>query len=162
MGGRHYTESPADIGGIRTNVNFEIFEDRNRQFKTARERVAAHSTDPVCAGCHRLTDPMGLALAIDTSGVLDGQPFTDVFSLGQAIGDRPWLTYIVKRFAAHGYRVPDLLREIASSQAFYAVSAPSGSSLPQSTFETAGIQKEDRSAGIWSGIPGSKFTEFPP
>jgi hypothetical protein len=28
--------------------------------KTARERVALHTADPVCAGCHALIDPMGL------------------------------------------------------------------------------------------------------
>jgi hypothetical protein len=29
---------------------------------TTRERFAAHSTDPACAGCHRLMDPLGLGL----------------------------------------------------------------------------------------------------
>jgi Protein of unknown function (DUF1592)/Protein of unknown function (DUF1588)/Protein of unknown function (DUF1595)/Protein of unknown function (DUF1585)/Protein of unknown function (DUF1587) len=167
------------------NVNFTLFQDPNSHFKTARERLQAHATDPVCAGCHKLTDPMGLALEnfdgagafrstengaqIDTRGVLDGQSFTDVVSLGQAMhshaalgsclasrlyaygigrevtrADRPWLVYIAKRFAVHDYRVPDLLREIASSRAFYAVSAPSQGrderALSASTVTAASIQ----------------------
>jgi hypothetical protein len=31
-------------------------------FGTARERLSQHSADPACAGCHRLTDPVGLGL----------------------------------------------------------------------------------------------------
>jgi hypothetical protein len=152
------------------NVSFTIFEDPNRHFKTARERLQAHSTDAVCAGCHKLTDPIGLALEnfdgagafrtsegdalIDASGVLDGHSFTDVASFGQALhdhpalapclasrlyaygigrevtpADRPWLLYILKRFRVNGYRVPDLLREIVISRAFFDVSNP----LPTTT-----------------------------
>jgi Protein of unknown function (DUF1592)/Protein of unknown function (DUF1588)/Protein of unknown function (DUF1585)/Protein of unknown function (DUF1595)/Protein of unknown function (DUF1587) len=147
------------------NVSFNVFEDPDRHFRTTRERLERHSTDPVCAGCHKLTDPMGLALEnfdgagtfhteengvrIDTRGVLDGRPFTDAATLGQALhgqpalgpclasrlyaygigrevttADRPWLVYIAKRFAVDGYRLPDLLRDIASSRAFFAVSNP--------------------------------------
>lgn len=56
--------------------------------KTARERYSAHSEDPVCAGCHLMMDPVGLALenydpvglwrdtengvTIDASGTLPG------------------------------------------------------------------------------------------
>ncbi|MBC8072633.1 MAG: DUF1592 domain-containing protein [Deltaproteobacteria bacterium] len=55
---------------------------------TARERYSQHSEDPVCAGCHRFMDPIGLALenydavglwrdtengvAIDASGAVPG------------------------------------------------------------------------------------------
>lgn len=147
------------------NVSFEIFEDPNSHFRTARERLAAHNSDPVCAGCHKLTDPIGLALenfdgagqframdgdaAIDVSGSLDGTPFTDVAGLGAAIRDhpaltsclasrlyaygvgreienvdRPWLAFLFRRFAVHGYRLPDLMREIGASRAFYAVRTP--------------------------------------
>jgi hypothetical protein len=147
------------------NVSFKIFEDPNGHFKAARERLLAHSSDAVCAGCHKLTDPIGLALEnfdgagnlrtedrgmpIDVSGVLDGRSFTDVAAFGHALrdhpalgpclasrlyayglgrpmtaADRPWLAYIAKRFRVDGYRLRDLLREIASSQAFLAVSNP--------------------------------------
>lgn len=172
------------------NVNFANFEDPNSQFKTARERIQAHSTEPVCAGCHKITDPMGLALEnfdgagqfraeengvlIDPSGELDGQPFTDVAGLGRAmrenpalapclvnrlsayglgrelsVADRPWLTHLGKRFAVHGYRVPELLREIASSRAFYAVSGESPirdhQGPPSPAIAAADIQLKDPS-----------------
>jgi hypothetical protein len=87
------------------NVDFSIVEDPNAHFTTARERLHAHNTDPTCAGCHRLTDPMGLTLekfdgagqwrtaenkaAIDTSGELDGQRFDDAVGLGRAMHDNP-------------------------------------------------------------------------
>jgi hypothetical protein len=163
------------------NVNFTVFQDPNRQYKTARERLQAHATDPVCAGCHKLTDPMGLALEnfdgagkfrsrengvlIDTHGTLDGKAFTDVATLGMAMhdhpalgrclatrlyeygtarevlpADRPWLAYITKRFAVHGYRLPDLLREIVTSRAFFAVSGESegrNNAMAESTITAA-------------------------
>lgn len=59
---------------------------------TARERYAQHSEDPVCAGCHSLMDPVGLAfenfdpvglwrdtengVTIDASGSVPGLPGT--------------------------------------------------------------------------------------
>ncbi|HLG89338.1 MAG TPA: DUF1592 domain-containing protein [Alphaproteobacteria bacterium] len=83
---------------------------------------------------------------IDTSGVLDGRPFADAPGLGRALHDDPqattclvqrlyayatgrpatkgeksWMEYLDQRFAAHGYHLPDLLRRIATSDAFYAV-----------------------------------------
>ncbi len=42
------------------NVSTVFPDDPNA--KTARERLAVHQTDPACSGCHRLTDPLGLAL----------------------------------------------------------------------------------------------------
>jgi hypothetical protein len=87
------------------NVDFSIVEDPNAHFTTARERLSAHNTDPTCAGCHRLTDPMGLTLErfdgagqfrtaenkapIDTSGELDGKRFDDAVGLGRALHDNP-------------------------------------------------------------------------
>ncbi len=147
------------------NVDFSLFDDPNANFKSARERLSAHNTDPVCAGCHRLTDPMGLGLEqfdgagkfrtmendfeIDVSGSLDGIDFTNPTGLGKAVHDNPaltsclvtrvfsgavgrelgaedrqWLAYIEEKFAASGYKFPNLLREIALSKAFYAVSSP--------------------------------------
>jgi len=38
--------------------------------------------------------------------------------------DRQWLVWLAKRFAVNGYRLPDLLQEIATSPAFFAVSGP--------------------------------------
>jgi len=88
------------------NVDFATAQDtRNPNFKTMRERLTAHRTDPTCAGCHRLMDPIGLALEnfdsdagyrsaengqpLDTSGELDGAAFTDAAGLGRALHDNP-------------------------------------------------------------------------
>ena len=76
--------------------------------KTARERLDLHRANPVCAGCHKLTDPIGLALenfdgageyratergaAIDASGELDGRHFEDVAGSSQAVHDHPQLS----------------------------------------------------------------------
>lgn len=88
------------------NVNFAVAQDtHNPDFKTMRARLTAHRTNPTCAGCHKLMDPMGLALenfdsdaeyrtmengqVLDTSGELDGERFTDAAGLGRAIHDNP-------------------------------------------------------------------------
>src|SRR5262249_38157511 len=44
------------------NVDFSILEDPKSHYPTARARVDAHLQNPVCAGCHKITDPIGLAL----------------------------------------------------------------------------------------------------
>jgi hypothetical protein len=101
------------------NVDFSIIEDPGANFRTARERLAAHRSNPVCAGCHKITDPTGLALenfdgggrfrstergaAIDVSGSFDGREFTDVHGLGQAIHDQPALpACLVRRIYSYG------------------------------------------------------------
>ena len=88
------------------NVNFSIVQDTaNPKFRTARDRLTAHRTDAVCAGCHKIMDPIGLALEnfdgagqyrtaengapIDASGELDGVQFKDAAGLGQAMHDDP-------------------------------------------------------------------------
>ncbi|HEV7610933.1 MAG TPA: DUF1592 domain-containing protein [Steroidobacteraceae bacterium] len=88
------------------NVNFAVAQDtHNPNFKTMRDRLSAHRTDPTCAGCHKLMDPMGFALEnfdsdagyrisengqpLDTSGELDGVPFIDAAGLGRAMHDNP-------------------------------------------------------------------------
>jgi hypothetical protein len=88
------------------NVNFSVVQDTNNpHLRTARERLAAHRTDAVCAGCHKIMDPIGLGLEtfdgagqhrtrengapIDASGDLDGIPFKDAAGLGQAMHDDP-------------------------------------------------------------------------
>lgn len=86
------------------NVNFSVVQDtENPLYKTARGRLTAHRTDPVCAGCHKITDPIGLALEnfdglgefrdaengenIDASGEFDGKPFTTPAQLGKLISE---------------------------------------------------------------------------
>ena len=87
------------------DVDFSLFNDPNSPNKTARDRLSAHATQPACAGCHKLTDPIGLAMeridgagqlrttesgaSIDPSGDLDGVKFTDAVGLGKAMRDNP-------------------------------------------------------------------------
>jgi hypothetical protein len=151
------------------NVDFSIIEDPKSTLRTARERLAAHRANPVCAGCHKLTDPIGLALEnfdgagqyrttergapIDASGNLDGNPFADAIGLAQTLHDNPALPaclvsrvygyaigrapaagaadilpYLGAQFAAHGYKLPELLRTVALSSAFSTVT--SGATAP--------------------------------
>lgn len=74
---------------------------------TLRDRVAEHLENPACAGCHNLTDPIGLGLEnydgigryrdfdsssgepypIDASGELDGAAFDGALELGAVIAE---------------------------------------------------------------------------
>jgi hypothetical protein len=73
---------------------------------SVRKRLAEHRTNPTCAACHNLMDPVGLSLEkfdavgrwrtaeagapIDASGGLpDGSKFADVHGLEQALLSRP-------------------------------------------------------------------------
>jgi hypothetical protein len=148
------------------NVNFTAVQDTaSKVHRTARSRLTAHATEAMCTGCHKITDPIGLALEnfdssgayrtsendekIDTAGDLNGVKFADAVGLGKVIHDseatpsclvnrlyaygmgrsatkdeQAWLTYVKDSFAAAGYRLPALLRTIATSDAFYRVGAP--------------------------------------
>ena len=160
------------------DVDFSGFEDPNGHAKTARERLTAHRKDPVCAGCHKITDPIGLALEnfdgsgffrttengvpIDASGELGATTFQDPVGLGQAMrndpaatscvanrlldygrgykttpSDAPWLAALNQKFADGQYRFSGLLKAIATSKAFYAVSPPVQGAAPA---QTAAIQ----------------------
>jgi hypothetical protein len=99
------------------NVDFSKFEDA-KSATTARERLTVHRENPVCAGCHALTDPMGLSfenfdgagqyrltengVAIDASGKFDGVAFHDATGLGSALHDNPALrACIINRLYAY-------------------------------------------------------------
>ncbi|MHB1205922.1 MAG: DUF1592 domain-containing protein [Rhodospirillaceae bacterium] len=101
------------------NVDFSAVENPSSTIKTQRDRVALHLKNPVCAGCHKITDPMGLALenfdgagqfrttekgsVIDASGSLDGKDFKDVTGLAAALHDHPQVpTCLVRRVFAYG------------------------------------------------------------
>ena len=88
-----------------STVNFDRFNDPTSPGKTARARLQVHSTEPSCAGCHRLMDPIGLALEnfdgagqwrehengerIDVRGELNGIAFDDPAGLGAALAEDP-------------------------------------------------------------------------
>jgi hypothetical protein len=90
------------------NVDFTNFEDPTNPLPTARERLSRHATNEVCAGCHKITDPIGLALenfdgagqfrdhekgaTIDPSGKLDAVTFKDAVGLGEALRTNPATT----------------------------------------------------------------------
>lgn len=96
-----------DIPAPPANIDFSIVEDTMGELRTARERLESHVSNDACAGCHTLTDPIGLALEsfdavgmyrehengalIDTSGELDGTPYEDAIGMGQALRDHPAL-----------------------------------------------------------------------
>jgi hypothetical protein len=105
------------------NVDFSAVENPASTIKTQRDRVALHLKNPVCAGCHKITDPMGLALEnfdgagqfrttekgadIDPSGSLDGKDFKDVRGLAAALHDHPQVpSCLVKRVFAYGTGSP--------------------------------------------------------
>ena len=155
------------------NVVFDIVQDvANPNLKTVRQRLTAHATEAMCTGCHKITDPMGLALEnfdtiggyrdnengakIDTSGELDGVKFTDAAGLGRTVHDNAnaaaclvkrvytygvgrgttkteaeWLKEVVqKQFAADGYRLPQLLRRVATSDTFFRIVPPEAAKAP--------------------------------
>ena len=100
------------------NVDFSALEEAG-DVPTARERLKVHNTNPSCAGCHLITDPMGLSLEnfdgagryrttengaqLDISGELDGVVYNDVEGLTTAMRDHPKLSYcLVNRIYAYG------------------------------------------------------------
>jgi hypothetical protein len=101
------------------DVDFSLVSNPSSSYPTQRDRVNAHLENPVCAGCHKITDPMGLALEafdgagryretekgnlIDTSGSLDGTAFTEITGLSQALRDHPALSScLVERIYSYG------------------------------------------------------------
>ena len=50
-------EPPADVPALQENEN-----DAKATLGTMRERMVEHRKNPVCAGCHAMLDPTGLAL----------------------------------------------------------------------------------------------------
>jgi len=144
------------------NVDFSLLEEAENA-ETARERLEVHNTNPSCAGCHLITDPMGLSLEnfdgagrfretengaeLDITGELDGVFYSDIAGLASAVRNHPKLPSCLvnrlfaygtggpvsmrfdqhslqtleNRFIANGYRLTALMRDLASSEAFYTV-----------------------------------------
>ncbi len=95
-----------EIPNPPVNVNTALPEPRP-DLATMRLRLNVHLTDPSCASCHRIMDPLGLGLenfdtigrwrrrergvVIDPSGSIDGRAYTDAAGLAQAVHDNPSL-----------------------------------------------------------------------
>ena len=92
------------------------------QLACVRERMESHRSDPVCASCHRVMDPLGFALEnfdgigrwralneagapIDASGELaDGTPVDGPVSLRTALLKRPenFVTTVTEKLMTYG------------------------------------------------------------
>jgi hypothetical protein len=108
------------------NVEFTFVEDTtNPQLQTTRDRITAHSSQPMCAGCHKLTDPQGLALEnfdsagqlrthengklIDASGMFNNKKFDGPYGLAQVVRNDPSIPSCVAQRAFEfetGYSPP--------------------------------------------------------
>lgn len=88
------------------NVDFAVVQDvHNPQHRTARQRLTIHQENPACAGCHALTDPIGLSMEnydatgdfrthengalIDATGTFEGKPYTGLMQLSHLLHDSP-------------------------------------------------------------------------
>jgi hypothetical protein len=91
------------------NVDFSLVNNEEaaakRNLVTLRDRLTAHATQPICAGCHKIVDPLGLTLenfdasgsyrltdhgaTIDSSGNYKGQKITNALDLGAAVAKDP-------------------------------------------------------------------------
>ena len=159
------------------NVNFSIVQDdSNPLLKTARQRLIAHQESPACAGCHALTDPIGLSLEnydgigafrshehdaeIDATGTFDGKPYVGLLGLSQRLRESPdapaclvqrvfeygagraldgadnaWFEATLASFQADGFRLPALMRRIATSAALRSL----GPALPEPAMQQANL-----------------------
>ena len=105
------------------NVDFSALERPDPTLKTARDRLSRHSQNPVCAGCHKITDPIGLSLenfdgagsyradengtTIDASGALNDANFKDARGLEQALYNNPRTpTCLAERMTSYALNRP--------------------------------------------------------
>ncbi|TCO75878.1 DUF1592 domain-containing protein [Chromatocurvus halotolerans] len=104
-------------------IDFSVVSNPDANYPTQRQRVRAHLETPSCAGCHRITDPIGLSLerfdgaggfrltengaVIDASGGLDGFEFEGAVGLGKALRENPELPRcLVQRVYSYGTGAP--------------------------------------------------------
>lgn len=113
------------------NVDFSLVQNTDDpRFKTVRQRLTAHRKEPMCAGCHRITDPIGLALedfdtasqfrttengaSIDATGELDGKNFSGNEQLSEAVANDPKTTScLITRAYSYGIARPPTAGESA-------------------------------------------------
>jgi len=129
-------------------VNFMLAEPPSDMPRTKRQRLEAHRTDPTCAGCHGLMDPMGLplenfdaigryrtmdhGLPIDSSGNVDGVAVADARAMSAAFAESKSIANcMVRRFYSYavGYDDRDVDGSVVNSLA--------------ASFESSGYQLRD-------------------
>jgi hypothetical protein len=88
------------------NVNFSVVQDvHNPEHRTARQRLTIHRENPACAGCHALTDPVGLSMEnydavgefrtqengapIDATGTFENKSYNGLLELSRLLRDSP-------------------------------------------------------------------------
>jgi hypothetical protein len=102
------------------NIDFTAaMNGSDPNLRTVRQRLIAHRAAPVCAGCHKITDPIGLSMEtfdssgvarshengadIDTAGDLGGKKFEDVPQLMNIMRNEPALSKcLVTRAFSYG------------------------------------------------------------
>ena len=122
------------------NVNFTAVQDiNNKTMPTARIRLTVHNSDPVCSGCHAITDPIGLPLErfdglgssrktengapIDVSAKVEDIDVLGAAGLGKALAVNPAATECVANRAleyATGRSTEDALEASAALQMAFA------------------------------------------
>ena len=130
------------------DVDFSLFNDPNSPNKTARQRLEAHASTPTCAGCHKVTDPIGLALEnfdgagalrttengerIDSSGDFDGVAFKDALGFEAALRNSPAVpSCLVNRLYAYALGRPVELSDRQTVTYFQEGFAKDGYRVPQ-------------------------------
>src|SRR4029079_16140864 len=106
------------------NVDFSAVQNVDEPaHQTARERLGVHQQNPVCAGCHAITDPIGLSkenydamgnfrthengALIDASGTFSGKSYKGLVGLSQLLHDSPDIpACVVKRTYEYGVGRP--------------------------------------------------------
>jgi hypothetical protein len=90
------------------NVQFDLAQPDGGARLTLRQRLERHRSNPACAACHLITDPLGLGfenfdaigalrtveegLPVDANGEINGQPFFGARALGERIARDPRVT----------------------------------------------------------------------
>jgi mono/diheme cytochrome c family protein len=147
------------------SVDTTLPDDEGDVVRTTRQRLEAHRKNPRCYGCHKAMDPLGLAFerfdnlgierqqdggqAIDSSGELDGAPFTTAAELGQLMarndkinacvarslfrfalgslesdGEEPLLEELGRGLTRDGGKFVALVASVIKSEGFRYLSAP--------------------------------------
>jgi hypothetical protein len=113
--------------------------------KSVRERIEQHRASPACAGCHKIMDPIGLALenydgigrwrtadegvAIDASGELvDGTPLNGPASVRKALLDRRdvFVTAMTEKLLMYGLGRETKYFDMPTVRAIMRDAAPGG------------------------------------